>query len=65
MVMLSAAGILYATAAVAYVAWAGIIPAGLVLGLSIACGYRAWDIRRQIKAYLERKAQETAANGER
>jgi hypothetical protein len=64
MAMLSAAGILYAAAAIAYVKWAGVIPAGLVLGLSIACGYRAWDIRRQVKAYLERKAQETAANGE-
>jgi hypothetical protein len=64
MALLAAPGILYAVAVLAAVKWAGLYPAGLVLGMSVACGYRWWDIRRQIKAYLERKAKETAANGE-
>lgn len=64
MALLAAPGILYAVAVLAAVKWAGLYPAGLVLGMSVACGYRWWDIRRQIKAYLDRKAKETAANGD-
>jgi len=64
MAMLAAAGILYAVAAFATVGWSGVIPAGLVLGLSLACGYRAWKIREQVKAYLDRKAREARGNGE-
>ena len=64
MAMLAAAGILYSAAAIGAVGWSGVIPAGLILGLAVACGYRAWDIRRQIRAYLDRKAQETATHGD-
>jgi hypothetical protein len=61
---LAAAGTLYSVAAVAVAGWPALIPAGLVLGLAAACGYRWWQIRGQIKAYVERKARETAGNGE-
>jgi hypothetical protein len=64
MAMLAAAGTLYSVAAVVVAGWPALIPAGLVLGLALACGYRWWKIRGQIKAYVDRKAREAAANGE-
>lgn len=65
MAMLAAAGILYATAALVAVGWPAVIPGGLVYGLSGACGYRWWTIRAQVQAYVDRKARETAGNGDR
>lgn len=66
MAMLSAAGILYGMAAIVAVGWPAVLPAGLVLGLAVACGYRWWKIRGQVKRYLERKAREreTLGNGQ-
>lgn len=65
MAMLAAPGTLYAVAVIAAAGWSGVIPGGLVLGLAGACAYRWWTIREQVKAYLERKARETANNGDR
>lgn len=64
MAMLSAAGILYAAAALAVVGWPAVLPAGLVLGLAGACGYRWWKIRGQVKAYVDRKARERETSGD-
>lgn len=64
MALIAGPGILYAAAALAVLGISTLFPAGLILGLSFACGYRWWDIRRQIKAYLDRKAKETLAHGD-
>lgn len=64
MAMLAAAGILYATTVVIIVGWSALIMAGLVYGLSAACGYRYWMIHKQVKAYVDRKARETMGDGQ-